>query len=215
MMLLLTSCGSKITMIDGTTVEKETAKGIIENELTTQCYSMTEYENYLTATFESKSKSKAKKLVSVDYKEMAKGRLTTYSSQYVGSKEEYKNILTGCGFSAKEAEYAVENVTVDYNNNALQQAQAIISDTIGTQKYIYDMLIDTYKYTEEESQYAIDNLHIDWGDAIILAVKQIKEKISNFSIEEFEAELERRGFGADEIGIVLDKGIDVLLDIIF
>ena len=214
-MLLLTSCGSYIELSDGTKVDKDSVKTMVTDELNAQAYSSKEFDEYIDTTFKDKSKNKVKKLVDVDYKEMAKKRLEMYSSQYVGSEVEYKEVLRTYSFTDKEVTYAIENVAIDYNINALQQAQAIVKDTIGTQAYIKDMLIDTYGYTEEQSQYAIDNLSIDWGDALILALKQIKEKVSNISIEDIKAELEKRGFSADEIKYVLDKGINALIDIVF
>lgn len=66
----------------------------------------------------------------------------------------------GREFTDEEAEYALQNITVDWNEQALKAAEEYrdVYDVEGDE--LYDMLISEYdgKFTEEQAQYAMDNL---------------------------------------------------------
>ncbi|WP_394262699.1 Ltp family lipoprotein, partial [Trueperella sp.] len=79
------------------------------------------------------------------------------------SKASLHRLLTseyGYGFSTEAADYALENVDVDWNEQALKAAEEYrdVYDVEGDE--LYDMLISEYdgKFTEEQAQYAMDNL---------------------------------------------------------
>ena len=62
-------------------------------------------------------------------------------------------------FSAEAAQYAVDNVDVDWKENALKTAQAYSYTLNMSKAAIYDQLIsEVDQFTPEEAQYAIDNL---------------------------------------------------------
>lgn len=63
-------------------------------------------------------------------------------------------------FSAEAAQYAIDNVTADWNANALEKAKSYQEDMNMSPNAIYDQLISEYgeQFTPEEAQYAIDNL---------------------------------------------------------
>lgn len=63
-------------------------------------------------------------------------------------------------FSAEAAQYAIDNVTADWNANALEKAKSYQEDMSMSPNAIYDQLISEYgeQFTPEEAQYAIDNL---------------------------------------------------------
>ena len=62
-------------------------------------------------------------------------------------------------FSAEAAQYAVDNVEVDWKENALKTAQAYSYTLNMSKAAIYDQLIsEVDQFTPEEAQYAIDNL---------------------------------------------------------
>lgn len=63
-------------------------------------------------------------------------------------------------FSAEAAQYAIDNLQVDYKQNALKKAQSYQESMSMSQRAIYDQLVSEYgeKFTAEEAQYAIDNL---------------------------------------------------------
>lgn len=66
----------------------------------------------------------------------------------------------GEGFSEEAAQYAIDNVEADWNENALQKAILYQDDMAMSPNAIRDQLISEYgeKFTEEEAQYALDNL---------------------------------------------------------
>ena len=87
----------------------------------------------------------------------------SYSDMMHMSKQGIYDQLTseyGEQFTADAAQYAIDNLDVDYKANALEKAKSY-QDTMNMSKSaIYDQLISDYgeKFTAEEAQYAIDNL---------------------------------------------------------
>lgn len=63
-------------------------------------------------------------------------------------------------FPADAAQYAVDNVTADWNANALAKAKDYQAQMKMSKSAIYDQLTSEYgeKFTASEAQYAIDNL---------------------------------------------------------
>lgn len=79
------------------------------------------------------------------------------------SKEGLRQYLTsdfGGGFSEDQANYAADNLKVDYNDAALAAARAYRDDMDMAPEEIKQQLTDKYgdQFTEEQAQYAIDNL---------------------------------------------------------
>ena len=63
-------------------------------------------------------------------------------------------------FDADAAQYAIDNVTADWNANALAKAKEYQKTLAMSKSAIYDQLTSEYgeKFTAEEAQYAVDNL---------------------------------------------------------
>ena len=88
----------------------------------------------------------------------------TYSEAMSMSKAGIYNQLTseyGEKFSAEAAQYAIDNVEVDWKENALKKAKTYQEMMSMSPSAIYDQLVSEYgeKFTPEEAQYAIDNLN--------------------------------------------------------
>lgn len=66
----------------------------------------------------------------------------------------------GGQFTAEAAQYAIDNIEVDWNENALKSAYSYQETLSMSPAAIYDQLISEYggQFTPEEAQYAIDNL---------------------------------------------------------
>ena len=64
-------------------------------------------------------------------------------------------------FTVEAAQYAIDNITVDWKENALKKAKLYQETMSMSPAAIYDQLISEYgeKFTAEEAQYAIDNLN--------------------------------------------------------
>lgn len=88
----------------------------------------------------------------------------SYSDLMHMSKQGIYDQLTseyGEKFSAEAAQYAIDNVNVDWNANALEKAKSYQETMAMSPSAIYDQLTSEYgeKFTPEEAQYAIDNLN--------------------------------------------------------
>lgn len=87
----------------------------------------------------------------------------TYGSTMNMSKAGIYDQLTsqyGGQFSASSAQFAIDNVNVDWNANALASAETYQSSMNMSPNAIYDQLVSSYggKFTPSQAQYAKDNL---------------------------------------------------------
>ena len=63
------------------------------------------------------------------------------------------------GFTSEESQYAVDNLNVDWKENALKTAQNYANNLNMSKDAIYNQLISNFDgFTPEDAQYAIDNL---------------------------------------------------------
>ncbi len=87
----------------------------------------------------------------------------SYSDNMHMSKKRLYEQLTssyGEGFTASEAQYAIDHVQADWNYNALQKAKSYQSSMNMSKNRIYQQLTSPYgeNFTTSEAQYAIDHL---------------------------------------------------------
>lgn len=87
----------------------------------------------------------------------------TYSSvMHMSKKRIYKQLTSeyGEGFTAAEAQYAIDNIKADWNANALATAKNYQETMSMSKSAIYKQLISEYgeEFTKDEAQYAIDHL---------------------------------------------------------
>ena len=100
--------------------------------------------------------------VPTEYKSALK-KAKSYSDIMNMSKAGIYNQLTseyGEKFSAEAAQYAIDNVEIDWKENALKKARSYQEIMSMSPSAIYDQLVSEYgeMFTPEEAQYAIDNL---------------------------------------------------------
>ena len=101
--------------------------------------------------------------VPTEYKSALK-KAKLYSDTMNMSKAGLYDQLTseyGEKFTVEAAQYAIDNITVDWKENALKKAKSYQETMSMSPAAIYDQLISEYgeKFTAEEAQYAIDNLN--------------------------------------------------------
>lgn len=85
----------------------------------------------------------------------------TYSNSLHMSKQGIYNQLTSSveGFTKEAAQYAIDNIEVDWNKNALEKAKTYQTSMSMSSKAIFNQLISSVEgFTKSEAQYAIDNL---------------------------------------------------------
>ena len=72
----------------------------------------------------------------------------------------YKQLTSSVeGFSAEDAQYAIDNLEADYKVNALEKAKSYQETMNMSKNAIYNQLTSSVEgFTDEEAQYAIDNL---------------------------------------------------------
>ncbi len=77
-------------------------------------------------------------------------------------------------FSEDDARYAVENVNIDWNENALISGQRYSDNMAMSKKRIYGQLTSTFdRFTSEEAQYAVDNIKVDWNKNALISAKEL------------------------------------------
>ena len=141
----------------GTDDSKEINSGNIESE---QEVSQNNSEN---TTAENKSENKIEDNIPTEYKSaLRKAKL--YADTMNMSKAGLYDQLTseyGEKFTVEAAQYAIDNITVDWKENALKKAKLYQETMSMSPAAIYDQLTSEYgeKFTAEEAQYAIDNLN--------------------------------------------------------
>ena len=141
----------------GTDDSKEINSGNIESE---QEVSQNNSEN---TTAENKSENKVEDNIPTEYKSALR-KAKIYADTMNMSKTGIYDQLTseyGEKFTVEAAQYAIDNITVDWKENALKKAKSYQETMSMSPAAIYDQLISEYgeKFTAEEAQYAIDNLN--------------------------------------------------------
>lgn len=106
----------------------------------------------------------------------------SYSEIMHMSKAAIYNQLTseyGEQFSEEAAQYAMENIDVDWKENALKKAENYSDTMYMSKKGIYDQLISEYgeQFTEEEATYAIENIKADWSANALKKAQSYQENM--------------------------------------
>lgn len=156
-LIIIGSLGSKDSKDSNTTSTSSSSDNKSSNT-NTKTETNTNTNTNTTANEEVKKEDS----VPTEYKS-ALNKAKTYSDTMYMSKQGIYNQLTseyGEKFSAQAAQYAIDNLQVDYKQNALKKAQDYQSQMSMSPSAIYDQLTSEYgeKFTAEEAQYAIDNL---------------------------------------------------------
>ncbi len=108
------------------------------------------------------SQQPVSKDVPTEYKNALRSAKLYSEMLHLSKRGLYEQLTSEYGdkFSAEAAQYAVDNLDIDFKQNALKSAQTY-SSMLGLSKQgIYDQLVSEFgdKFTAEEAQYAIDNL---------------------------------------------------------
>lgn len=122
-------------------------------------------ENTEPETVESESSEVAEEpeeKVSQEFKNaLKKGQ--SYAEMMNMSKIGVYNQLTseyGEGFPAEAAQYAIDNLEIDWKENALEKAKSYYEGMSMSKDGVYEQLVSEHgeNFTAEEAQYAVDNL---------------------------------------------------------
>ncbi|MGO3211441.1 MAG: Ltp family lipoprotein [Brachybacterium sp.] len=82
-------------------------------------------------------------------------------------------------FSDEAAQYAIDTIDADWNENALESAKTY-SDTLHmSQQGIFDQLTSEFdQFTDEQAQYAIDTIDADWNENALESAKLYQEEMA-------------------------------------
>ena len=129
-----------------------------ENVESVQEVSQNNNENTIA---ENESENKAEDTVPKEYKSALSWAKMYSDNMHMSKAEIYETLLHRSRFTEEAAQYAIDNVGADWKENALEAAKALrkTRPTISLES-IYELLTFKYgdQFTEEEAQYAIDNL---------------------------------------------------------
>lgn len=105
-----------------------------------------------------------------------------YSNIMHMSKTGIYNQLTseyGDQFSAEAAQYAIDHINVNWNENALQKARDYC-DMYMSKAGIYNQLISEYgeQFTPEEAQYAVDHVQANWNGNALQKAKTYQDEMN-------------------------------------
>ncbi|ABG82224.1 Ltp family lipoprotein [Clostridium perfringens] len=150
---------------DSTVANNETISEVEQNQDKEISNNQGEEKDVLVKENEEKVDEKEEKVeeeVLKEYKSALR-KAKVYSDTMSMSKAGLYDQLTseyGEKFTAEEAQYAVDNLDVNWKENALKKAKVYQETMAMSPSAIYDQLVSEYgeKFTEEEAQYAVDNL---------------------------------------------------------
>lgn len=115
-----------------------------------------------SVTGSSNSTGTTSNSVSIEYKNALKKAQVYSDSMHMSKTGIYEQLTSeyGEGFPADAAQYAIDNVSADWNKNALEKAKVYQDSMAMSKSAIYDQLISQYgeQFTASQAQYAIDNL---------------------------------------------------------
>ena len=128
---------------------------------------------------EKTTEKEADENVPTEYKS-ALSKAESYSDNMHMSKQGiYDQLVSEYGekFSKEAADYAMENISADWNKNALKKAESYSDSMHMSKKGIYDQLTSDAgeKFTAEEAQYAIDHIKADWNKNALEKAKNYQE----------------------------------------
>lgn len=128
-------------------VSEEKTEVVVQNEETTEAVSQSEEKEDDVPREYKNALAKAESYFEV--MNMSKQAIYDQLTSEYGEK-----------FPAEAAQYAVDNLQVDYKEAALKKAKSYAETMNMSNDGIYDQLVSEYgeQFTPEEAQYAIDNL---------------------------------------------------------
>ena len=111
----------------------------------------------------------------------ALNKAEAYSQTMNMSKKGIYNQLTSSieGFTKDAAQYAIDNIDADWNENALKKAETYSQTMNMSKKGIYNQLTSSVEgFTAKEAQYAIDNIDANWNENALKKAETYSQTMS-------------------------------------
>lgn len=120
--------------------------------------------------------------VSMEYKNALISAQNYSDLMYMSKAGIFNQLISEYGdqFPEDAAQYAIDNLNVDWKENALKNAENYNETMHMSKKGLYDQLVSEYgeQFTAEEAQYAIDNITVDWKENALLTAKNYQETMA-------------------------------------
>ena len=117
---------------------------------------------------ENEDKTEDEDNIPTEYKSALKKAMSYSKNMHMSKSAIYDQLVSEYGekFSEDAAQYAMENIEVDWKENALAKAESYSKNMHMSKEGVYDQLVSEYGegFTEEEASYAVDNLDADWKE---------------------------------------------------
>ena len=140
--------------------------------------------------------------ISLEYRNAMK-KAESYLKYSAFSKDGLYEQLLFEQFPEDAAQYAVDNVSTDWDENALKKAEQYLKTSAFSYSGLYDQLIFE-KFTENQAQYALDNINTNWNENALKKGESYL-KISSFSKDELYDQLIFEGFSSDQAQYAVDN----------
>lgn len=196
----------------------EFADNIIKTVKFKETATVTEEETTKSTTTEKQTTEKTtekptetKSEISTEFLNALKKADRYANNQHMSKAKLYEQLTSEYGerFSQEAANYAIENVNTDYNQNALIAADSYANKQHMSKLKLYEQLTSEYgeEFTESEAQYAVDNVQTDYNYNALQTAKSYQEHqaMSKESIYEQLVSEYGEGFTAEEAQYAIDN----------
>lgn len=125
-------------------------------------------------------------------------------TEYMSEKWIYLNLQKDKygNYSADAAKYCIDNMDADYKENARKFLEKNKESWSKSENRTYGSLVGEYYFTEEEAQYAMDHVELDYSECALNAAQIAKDEgRSEENIREYLARIE---FTEEEIQYAID-----------
>lgn len=146
-----------------------------------------------------------------EYKKALK-KAQRYSDNLHMSKAGIYDQLTseyGENMSKEAAQYAIDNVEADWEENALKKAESYANRSHMSKAGVYDQLVSEYgeQFTDDEAQYAIDNVEADWEENALKTAESYASRLHMSKAGVYDQLVSEYGeqFTSDEAQYAIDN----------
>lgn len=146
-----------------------------------------------------------------EYKKALK-KAQRYSDNLHMSKAGIYDQLTseyGENMSKEAAQYAIDNVEADWEENALKKAESYANRSHMSKAGVYDQLVSEYgeQFTDDEAQYAIDNVEADWEENALKTAESYASRLHMSKAGVYDQLISEYGeqFTSDEAQYAIDN----------
>lgn len=141
--------------------------------------------------------------VSMEFKS-ALGSANNYIDMMAFSEAGLRTQLEFEKFPADAIDYAITNVDVDWNFEAVESAENYISTMAFSTPGLKNQL-EFEHFTQEQIDYALNNITVDWNAEALESAKNYQASGMNMSRQAIADQLDFEGYTAEQIQYAMDN----------